>query len=296
MSEGPEVRRTADRLAEALLGRRVEAFESRRVRVLPPCAARIVGSRVMSIRAHGKQLVFRFSRRVYLRNHMLMWGKWRTYTRAAYESGSARPPPRVSWRRKRPDARPPPVAVDDVRLDARVRLVLLTDETAAVQFNGPIIEFTAQDPAIRGAIARLGPDPLDDDFPLAEAGKRFLQRARLKLADLLLDQTFVAGVGNKYKSEILFAQRLHPFLAAGSLRVPARRKLLTEIRRMLRYGYAHAGRTRPVGEDEPRNRWTYRHWVFRRGGQPCYRCGERILTDRRSSRRVTFWCPGCQPA
>ena len=166
MSEGPEVRRTADRLADALLGRRVEAFESRRVRALPPCAARIVGSRVMSIRAHGKQLVFRFSRRVYLRNHMLMWGKWRTYTRDAYESGCARPPPRVSWRRNRPGARPPPAAVMPA-----VRLVLLTGETAAVQFN----------------------------------------------------------------------------------------------------------------------------WVFRRGGQPCYRCGERILTDRRSSRRVTFWCPGCQP-
>src|SRR5688572_252020 len=146
MSEGPEVRRTADRLAEALLGRRVEAFESRRVRALPACAARIVGSRVMSVRAHGKHLLFRFSRRVYLRNHMLMWGKWCTYTRDAYESGRARPPPRVSWR-KRPGAPPQPAAVDDVRLDARVRLVLLTDETAAVQFNGPILEFTAQDPA-----------------------------------------------------------------------------------------------------------------------------------------------------
>jgi endonuclease-8 len=71
--------------------------------------------------------------------------------------------------------------------------------------------------------------------------------------------------------------------------------LLAEIPRTLKYGYAHAGRTRPLAAGEAANRWDVKHWVFRRGGRPCWRRGTRVLTDRTSSARVTFFCPACQP-
>jgi endonuclease-8 len=296
MSEGPEVRRTADRLAEALLDQRIERVELRRRAPLEPeLLARLEGARVRGVRTYGKHLVIAFSRGVWLHNHMMMWGKWRTYARAAFDRGTARPPPRVRWRRAASSR--VGKTVNDVREDSRVRLVLATKEKVAVQFNGPLLKFGTKDPArAHASLVALGPDALATRFRVAEARRRLRERGNKTLADLLLDQTFVAGIGNKYKSEILFVLGLYPFQPARDLPQAAERALLTEIPRMLRGGYVEGGRTRPLRAGEAANRWEFKHWVFRRGGRPCWRCGTRVLTDRRQSARVTFWCPACQPA
>jgi endonuclease-8 len=297
VSEGPEVRRTADRLAEALVGARVERVElRRRVPLDPRILAKLDGARVRAVRTFGKHLVIAFSGGVWLHNHMMMWGKWRVYPRAAFDRGAAKPPPRVQWRRPDADRGRVGATVSDVRDDSRVRLILATKDRVAVQFNGPLLQFGTKDPArAHASIVRLGPDGLAPRFAVAAARKRLRERASKTLADLLLDQCFVAGVGNKYKSEILFVQKLYPFQRAGDLDPGAEKAFLAEIPRTLRYGYVHGGRTRPLGEGEAGNRWAYKHWVFRRGGRPCWVCDTRILADRRSSARVTFFCPSCQP-
>ena len=102
MSEGPEVRRTADRIAEVLVGRTVEHVELRKRTSAAgdELATRVVGTRVKDVRTHGKNIVIAFTRGLWLHNHMMMWGKWRTYTRRAFDAGKAKPPPRVSWRRR----------------------------------------------------------------------------------------------------------------------------------------------------------------------------------------------------
>lgn len=299
MSEGPEVRRTADRLAEVLVGKRIERVElRRRVALDPELHRRIEGARVRAVRTHGKHLVIAFSRGVYLHNHMMMWGKWRVYPRAAFDRGAAKPPPRVQWRRRAADAdgnRRVGPTVSDVRDDSRVRLILATAEHVAVEFNGPLLQFAVEDPArAHASVMRLGPDALATRFATVAARKRLRERGAKTLADLLLDQTFVAGIGNKYKSEILFLQGLYPFQRADALDAKAERALLAEIPRLLKMGYAKGGRTRPLGRGEAANRWDLKHFVFRRGGRPCWRCGTRIATDRKLSARVTFWCPTCQ--
>jgi formamidopyrimidine-DNA glycosylase len=239
-----------------------------------------------------------FTKGLYLHNHMMMWGKWRTYARAAYDAGKAKPPPRVHWRRRdaaSDDRRGK--EVDDVRDDSRVRLVLATREHVAVQFNGPILRFTETDPATAGAIERLGPDALAAaTLPLRTTQRRLAERGAKTLADLLLDQTFVAGIGNKYKSDVLFLLGLHPFRRASSLDAAETKRLLVEIPRMLRFGYENGGRSRPLEDGESARSWDTRHWVFRRGGRPCWHCSAPIRTDRTSSARVTYWCPRCQPA
>jgi endonuclease-8 len=293
------VRRTADRIAEVLLGQTIAAVELRK-RTRGPgddLAVRVVGTRVKAVRTHGKHIVIAFTRGLFLHNHMMMWGKWRTYPRRAYDAGEAKPPPRVQWRRRADEDRSRVgKTVSDVRDDSRVRLVLLTAEHAAVQFNGPILRFTADDPATSGAIERLGPDALAGPLPARVVRARLAERAGKTLADLLLDQTFVAGIGNKYKSDILFLLGLHPFRRASSLDAVEQRRLRAEIPRMLRFGYENGGRSRPLADGESARSWDTRHWVFRRGGRPCWRCGTSIRTDRASSARVTYWCPRCQAA
>jgi endonuclease-8 len=299
MSEGPEVRRTADRIAEVLVGRTIEAVDLRK-RALGPgddLASKVVGRRVKQVRTHGKHIVIAFTGGLFLHNHMMMWGKWRTYARGDYDAGKAKPPPRVQWRRRPDDARDARVGatVSDVRDDSRVRLVLATAEHVAVELNGPILRFTRTDPARQGALARLGPDALATSLPAPAVRARLAERGGKTLADLLLDQTFVAGVGNKYKSDILFRLGLHPFRRAATLDADEEKALLAEIPRMLRFGYENGGRSRPLEHGESASQWNVKHWVFRRGGRPCWHCSAPIRTDRTSSARVTYWCPRCQP-
>jgi endonuclease-8 len=299
MSEGPEVRRTADRLAEVLLGKTIDAVElRRRIPLDSALQARLEGARVRAIRTFGKHLVIAFSRGVWLHNHMMMWGKWRVYPRTSFDRGAAKPPPRVQWRRRADEAGARRVGptVDDVRADSRVRLILKTKDHVAVEFNGPLLQFGTHDPTrAHASLQRIGPDALAPRFAAAEARKRLHERGTKTLADLLLDQSFVAGVGNKYKAEILFVLGLYPFRRAADLTSAQAKMLLAEIPRTLKYGYAHGGRTRPLDKGEAANRWDLKHWVFRRGGRPCWKCGTKIVTDRTSSARVTFFCPSCQP-
>jgi endonuclease VIII len=104
----------------------------------------------------------------------------------------------------------------DVRNDIRVRLMIITKDKVAVQFNGPILKFSFENPANLELIINLGPDPLRSDFDINGLNNRLYQRIKHNgttlIVDLLLDQKLVAGIGNKYKSEILFLSKLNPFV------------------------------------------------------------------------------------
>ena len=113
------------------------------------------------------------------------------------------------------------------------------------------------------ALTRLGPDPLKPNFSYEEAKRRYNARLKMKLADLLLDQTFVAGIGNKYKSELLFLCRLNPLISAGRISTEQRDLLIKRIPGILKIGYENAGRTRTLLDGEEQNKWNFRHWVFR---------------------------------
>src|ERR687897_895758 len=98
MSEGPEVKHTADKIANAILGKSI--VDLRCTTIEHQLRGKIVGSKVSSIDTYGKNIVIRFSGGVFLGNHMMMWGKWRIYKRTEYDSGKAKPPPRIIWKRK----------------------------------------------------------------------------------------------------------------------------------------------------------------------------------------------------
>jgi endonuclease-8 len=302
MSEGPEVKRTADKIAEAILGKSIVELQGKTIE--HRLRERIVGSKVLSVHTYGKNIIIHFSGGIFLRNHMMMWGKWRIYKRAEYDSGKAKPPPRIIWKRKLQKSKSNSGSIENtlvkskttesIQNDSRTRLILTTDTHVAVQYNGPILQFTEDNPLHHESITRLGPDALKSRFDMKKTKDRLIERENMKLADLLLDQTFVAGIGNKYKSEILFLQKLWPFKPASSLSLSKQQKLLKSIRDVLKVGYLNAGRTRSQQRGEPSNKWDYRHGVFRRAGKPCWVCGTKIVMDRQSSTRVTFWCSRCQ--
>jgi endonuclease-8 len=110
-------------------------------------------------------------------------------------------------------------------------------------------------------------------------------------ADLLLDQTVMAGMGNVYKSEVLFIERIHPDTPVAALTQDNVRALATRGRRLLLPNGGNRPRT-TTGERRPGRR----SWVYGRSGRPCRRCGTVIRTATHGELdRVTYWCPTCQP-
>ena len=142
--------------------------------------------------------------------------------------------------------------------------------------------------------ARHGPEPLARSFSAARLAERLKGRsARLKT--LLLDQTFIAGVGNIYADEALWRARLHPLRAADTLTAEEVRRLHRAVRSVLRQGIANRGASFAdyVGADGEPGDNAERLSVYQRTGQPCLRCGRpisRIVVGQRS----THFCPHCQ--
>lgn len=146
-------------------------------------------------------------------------------------------------------------------------------------------------------VGELGPEPLADDFTL-EAFAVLLRRRRGRLKPLLLNQRFIAGLGNIYADEALFAAGLHPQRTADTLNDAEIAALYHAVRRVLCQGIENRGTTlndrsyRDATGEEGDNQAHLR--VYGRAGQPCARCGasvQRIVLGGRS----THFCPQCQP-
>jgi formamidopyrimidine-DNA glycosylase len=140
------------------------------------------------------------------------------------------------------------------------------------------------------ARSRLGPEPLADGFTEQELRARLSRRSRAALKPLLLDQSFLGGVGNIYADEIAFAAGLSPLVAAGRLEPERVASLYQAVREVLEHAVTHGpaeilnGRANPA-RDFPR--------VHGRAGQPCPRCGTPIAKTRVGG-RGTYTCPSCQ--
>ena len=158
----------------------------------------------------------------------------------------------------------------------------------AVAFDVPVAEFRtgralARDPAM----ARLGPDVLGPGFDEEEAVRRLRDRGAL-------------GIGNVFKSEVCFAERLHPFTPVAALDDQDLLRLVRTARRFLGMNVLESSGGRMV-TDTGLRRTTHRGdpsarlWVYGRAGEQCRRCGERIVLGRRGlEARTTYFCPRCQ--
>lgn len=276
MPEGDTIFRTAAGLRPHLVGRTVTAA---RARVPGPRIERVVGEEVTAIEAVGKNLLVRFANGLELRTHLRMHGSWHRYR------------PGEPWRR------PPGRAV----------VVLEVPASVAVCFDAPVVELLeVRGEGLHAPLATLGPDATADDFDRADALRRLRHpaRARLTAAEALLDQRALAGVGNVYKSEVLFVERVDPFVHVAHLDDATLRRLVDRARALLLANRGSVARvtTGPAGDGPPTGLDPAaaparggRLWVYRRAGRPCRRCGTAIRARRHGDLpRTTYWCPRCQ--
>ena len=183
-----------------------------------------------------------------------------------------------------------------------LRILIETDSHTARLYSASDIEvLDAVDLASHPFLSKLGPDLLDKDVSDAQlvehiSSGRFDRRA---LKHLLLDQSFLSGIGNYLRSEILFEANLHPDTRLGKLSQPKKSELALISRKITERALAQNGITidYEIAENlklEGLTKRQYRHWVFTRDGNPCRRCGSTIIHTRVGGRRLDF-CPSCQP-
>jgi len=262
MPEGDTVYLTARRLNAALAGHRLRRGELRHPRWV---THDLSGRTVLAVRSVGKHLFTRFDAGLSLHSHLRMDGSWHLYR------------PADRWRGAAHD----------------VRAVLATEERVAVGFRLHDLELLATDDE-RRLVGHLGPDLLDLDWSEAlhaEATRRLTADPAAEVGLALLDQRVMAGVGNLYRAEVCFLLRVSPWSPVGSLDDPGRAVTLAHTLLLRNADRPEQSTTGELGRGRE-------HWVYRRAGQPCRRCGTRIQTGEQGDgvyARIAYYCPRCQP-
>ena len=254
MPEGDTLYRAARTLHRALAGRTVTAFES-----VFPALTRIDhdrplrGRTIERVESRGKHLLIHFSGGLALRTHMRMHGSWHIYR------------PGERWQRP----------------SHEMRIIIRTEAFEAIAFTVPVAEFLQGRELDRQEDLRaLGPDPLAPGFAAAAAAARLAERGDMDIADALLDQRAIAGVGNMWKAETLYATGVSPFALVRDLDAATIDHVVATAARLLR----------TAAVERPRME------VYGREGKPCRRCGTPIARRKQGpNARSTYWCPGCQP-
>lgn len=263
MPEGDTVHKLAAYLREHLVGRGLEHAAARG----RPLA--LQDQAVTAVDAQGKHLLLRFGGGAALRTHLGMYG---------------------SWHRYRADGPPP-------RVRGRVSVALTVSAPPAVEvfacYNAREVELLPAGSQREQALAaHLGDDLLGTHPDLARIVTRARDRlpAHTLLVDVLLDQRLAAGIGNVYKSELLFLARLAPVTTLGQVDDDTLLKIYADARRWLSANLGGGPRTTRTAADG-----AGRLWVYNRGGRPCHRCRTPIASARLGARpRGTWWCPACQ--
>jgi formamidopyrimidine-DNA glycosylase len=144
-------------------------------------------------------------------------------------------------------------------------------------------------------LSRLGPEPLEAGFDAAHL-QRGLRGSKRAIKSALLDQSLVAGVGNIYADESLFAAGIHPQTPAGALKPAQLARIRDALVSVLEMSIGAGGTTFSDFRDLKGTNGNYggMAWVYRRTGQPCRRCGTAIRRERVGD-RSSHWCPTCQP-
>ena len=261
MPEGDTIWRTARTLHAALAGKTVLSFTSS---LLPVAAASrrlgVVGQTILAVEARGKHLLVRFSGGAVLHTHQGMRGSWHLARRAG-GAGAARP-----------------------------RAAIETADVVAVCALAPVVELLSRaQAAAHPALSRLGPDLLGTGFDSVAARRRLRARGELPIGVALMDQTALAGIGNVYKSEVLFLCGVSPLVRVRDLDDGTIDRLVAKAGELLRRNLG-PGPRRTTSALSP-----LRLWVYRRSGEPCRRCGtaiERVVQGDEA--RSTYLCPACQ--
>lgn len=269
MPEGPEIRIAADRVEKALRGCRLSDvyFQFDRLKRFQ---RELRQRRVSSVETRGKAMLTHFEGGLAIYSHNQLYGRW-VVCRANRIPKSGR----------------------------QLRLALHTEKKTALLYSATDIDvLTPEEIASHPFLSSLGPDVLSDGIdPVREQISSPAYQGR-RLASLLLDQHFIAGIGNYLRSEILFVAGLHPRLRPKDISKADQDRLAEAVVGVARQSYSNNGITNDLEQAaalkaQGQTRSRFRHWVFGRGNERCRRCDTLVIEETIAGRRL-YYCPVCQ--
>lgn len=331
MPEGHSVHRIARQFDRNFVGRPVRASSPQGR--FAEGAAVLDGREAVSVQAVGKQMFLEFDGAIWLRVHLGLYGAWDFAGEILVDPTIASANGRMGQtnqrgtmvddeilddagenslasigapRRTRVHVRmseqtkgladeglewPPPVV-------GQVRLRLMTDITAA-DLRGPTACVLQTPEEMLATVAKLGPDPLvGDPIENEERFVRAVRKTQTVIALLLMDQSVVSGIGNVYRAEMLYRQRLNPHTPGKQVPEDVVRALWRDWVRLLAIG-VETGQMMTMDDLSPEQYRAAmasrddRHWVYHRAGLPCRVCGTEIALEEIGARKL-YWCPRCQ--
>jgi formamidopyrimidine-DNA glycosylase len=286
MPELPEVETVRRGLHNLIIGRKVKAVEHDTPKSFPntphDVAEFLIESEIIDVRRRAKVLMIDLSTAYTLVIHLKMTGQLVFRGESAFGAGH----PSDSLIGELPD-RSTRVTItfsDDSRL-------YFNDQR---KFGWMKLMPTAEVPN-SSFMQKVGPEPLEDDFSPQDFAARFTRRARTSIKAALLDQTVIAGVGNIYADESLWAAKIHPLRLVNTITSDEFKKLYIELRAVMNLAIEKGGSTDKNYVNAEGKRGSYMDFarVFRREGKACPRCGTTIIKFKAAG-RGTHICPHCQ--
>lgn len=293
MPEGPEVRRFADLVNSALVGKPIVSLTARTRRAktwLSEHPDILKSKQIEQVRSRGKYLIGLIEGGYYFYSHLMMWGRWLTSVQEPSE------------------------------IDRRERARIVVPDATAILYSAPIFELGIGNPfdvveSLKTLGADILPYPEQDSFDRLGFQTRLLklENSNRTIGAALLDQQIVAGIGNYLRAEILFDCQLDPWHLVADLTPDDLERLCNSIALMAWRAYSTGGVT-VSPEDRIRlqsdrslvyrlgSEFGARHYVFRRTNLPCLKCNTTIRQLRQATRsddegektRIIYFCPTCQ--
>lgn len=298
MPEGNEVHRWAERHRPAFAGRKLRVAPGPNLRFTD--ADKVDGKTLRTVHAVGKHLGYEFGDDLILHVHLGRFGDWTegcgplpepkgqlrmVMQRAARGKGTRRvkgQPHNLTCAKDDGTQPFPPEDVDWVEL------------------RGPTDCSVYNREKWDKLLKRLGPDPLGEDVEghdNPEHAYAAILARKNNIAELLMDQTVLSGVGNIYRAEVLFRHRVNPFMPGGEMDKKVLRAMWKDLVPLLRAGMVDRRIVCTKRKDRPSGKELAErgeeHYVYRRHGKPCFVCGTRVL-HRDLAGRTLYWCPKCQ--
>lgn len=271
MPEGPEIRRAADELANVVQGRMAEHVWFG-LPALKCYESSLSGRQIQRIETHGKAMLTRFEGGLNIYSHNQLYGRWVIMPAGEFPE-----------------------------TNRQLRLAIHNRDHSALLYSASDIEVLKDDELVQHPfLKKLGPDLLTTRLSIVDIERRLglVKFRRRQLGALLIDQSFVAGIGNYLRCEILFVAGLAPNRRLAECCPTALHKLAEAIDRLIWQSYKTAGVTNDLSRAEKMmaEGATFeeaRFHLFRREGLPCYRCGTAIVKVKMNS-QPTYLCPRCQ--
>lgn len=272
MPELPEVETIKRQLNQNIRGKKIKKVEVRLPKIINCPASvfekNIAGKSIKSIERKAKLLLINFSGNYTLVIHLKLTGQLiltsktaepNKYTHVIFYLDSQK------------------IFFNDLRQFGYIKLVK-TDEVDNLIFK-----------------EKIGPEPLEKDFTLKTFKNLLKKKKKSKIKPLLMDQSFIAGIGNVYSAEILFLSGVHPERKAGSLTKEDIKKIYGNIKKVLLEAIKHKGTSVDTYLDAygKKGKYTLKLKVYNKAGKLCVKCGTKIRVIKQGGRSAYF-CPKCQ--